>query len=261
MMKGPRGRCLMTTGFLWLMAAGVAAPDLAADPPTPPAASDKPRAAGPEQIWEGALSVGAGLRLRVVVHVRKAADGTLSATLDSPDQGARGLKIDTITLDKEKLSFEMKALFARYEGKLNGDGTEAAGNWSQAGNGLPLTLKKTAKATEVRRPQTPKAPFPYKVIDVTYANKAGGINLAGTLTEPQGTGPFPAVILISGSARRIVTRRSSSTSRSWSWPTCWRVGESPCSAWTTAAWAARAAIPWPRPATTSPATCSPASLT
>ena len=60
-------------------------------------------------------------------------------------------------------------------------------------------MKKTDKVTELRRPQTPKAPFPYKVVEVSYQNKAGGVTLAGTLTEPEGHGPFPAVILISGS--------------------------------------------------------------
>ena len=93
----------------------------------------------------------------------------------------------------------MKALLGRYEGKLNAEGTEAAGTWTQAGNSLPLTLKKTDKVTEVRRPQTPRAPFPYKVVEVSYPNKTGGVTLAGTLTEPDGTGPFPALILISGS--------------------------------------------------------------
>jgi len=76
---------------------------------------------------------------------------------------------------------------------------EAAGTWTQAGNSLPLTLKKTDKATELRRPQTPKAPFPYKMVEVSYQNKTGGVTLAGTLTEPEGQRPFPALILISGS--------------------------------------------------------------
>ena len=156
-------------------------------------------AAAAEQAWEGKLSIGAGLSLRIVVHVGKTAEGKLTAKMDSPDQGAKGLKVDTITLDKTTLSFEMKALMGRYEGKLNADGTEAAGTWTQAGNSLPLTLKKTDKATELRRPQTPKAPFPYKAVEVSYPNKTGGVTLAGTLTEPEGPGPFPALILISGS--------------------------------------------------------------
>ncbi len=152
-----------------------------------------------EQVWEGKLSIGAGLSLRIVVHVGKTAEGKLTAKMDSPDQGARGLKVDTISLDKTALSYEMKALLGKYEGKLNAEGTEAAGTWTQAGNSLPLTLKKAAKASELRRPQTPKSPFPYKVVEVSYPNKPGGVTLAGTLTEPDGPGPFPAFILISGS--------------------------------------------------------------
>ena len=119
--------------------------------------------------------------------------------MDSPDQGAKGLKVDAVTLDKSTLVFELKALMGKYEGKLNAEGTEAAGTWSQAGVKLPLNLKKTDKVAELRRPQTPKPPFPYKVIDVTYPNTPGGVTLAGTLTVPEGPGPFPAVILISGS--------------------------------------------------------------
>jgi pimeloyl-ACP methyl ester carboxylesterase len=119
--------------------------------------------------------------------------------MDSPDQGAKGLKIDSITLDKATLAFQMKSISGKYEGKLSALGTEAAGTWSQAGMSLPLILKKTAKPTELKRPQTPRPPFPYKLIEVTYPNKAGAVTLAGTLTEPEGPGPFPAVILISGS--------------------------------------------------------------
>jgi uncharacterized protein len=52
----------------------------------------------------------------------------------------------------------------------------------------------------VVRPQEPKPPFPYPAEDVSYPNpKAAGVTLAGTLTLPEGKGPFAAAILISGS--------------------------------------------------------------
>jgi pimeloyl-ACP methyl ester carboxylesterase len=158
-----------------------------------------PKIVGPEQIWEGKIELQAGLALRVVLHVGKDAAGKLLATFDSPDQGAKRLKVDTVALDKEKLTFEMKRILGRFEGTLNKGATEAKGTWTQSGFKLPLTLKRTAKVTELRRPQTPKPPFPYAAVDVTYPNKAGGITLAATLTVPQGKGPFPAVLLISGS--------------------------------------------------------------
>jgi len=44
-------------------------------------------------------------------------------------------------------------------------------------------------------------PYPYRDEDVTYENKSVGIKLAGTLTIPPGTGPFPAVVLVAGSGR------------------------------------------------------------
>ena len=74
-------------------------------------------AAAPEQVWEGKLGVGAGLSLRIVVHVGKTAEGKLTAKMDSPDQGAKGLKVDTITLDKTTLSFEMKATAGQVRGQ------------------------------------------------------------------------------------------------------------------------------------------------
>jgi uncharacterized protein len=46
--------------------------------------------------------------------------------------------------------------------------------------------------------QEPKPPFPYRVDDVMVESK-GGVHLAGSLTTPSGTGPFPAVVLICGS--------------------------------------------------------------
>ena len=44
---------------------------------------------------------------------------------------------------------------------------------------LPLTLKKTDKVTVLRRPQTPKPPFPYKVEELTVSERAGGDHAGG----------------------------------------------------------------------------------
>lgn len=55
------------------------------------------------------------------------------------------------------------------------------------------------QATAPPRPQDPLPPFPYRVEDVRYPNERAAITLAGTLTLPEGPGPFPAVVLISGS--------------------------------------------------------------
>ena len=68
----------------------------------------------PEGDWEGTLDAGA-TKLRLVLHLTKK-DGRLSATLDSPDQGATGLAVDTIDVTKNSIRFTMKSLGAAYEG-------------------------------------------------------------------------------------------------------------------------------------------------
>jgi pimeloyl-ACP methyl ester carboxylesterase len=69
----------------------------------------------------------------------------------------------------------------------------------QAGNSLPLNIAKLKSVFAINRPQEPKPPFPYTAEDVTFRNDKFNIELAGTLTTPAGKGPFPAVILITGS--------------------------------------------------------------
>ncbi|MFO0748563.1 MAG: alpha/beta fold hydrolase [Myxococcota bacterium] len=53
----------------------------------------------------------------------------------------------------------------------------------------------------VARPQTPAPPYPYDQREVVIDAPEGG-KLAGTLTLPKGAGPFPAVLLISGSGQQ-----------------------------------------------------------
>jgi uncharacterized protein len=152
-----------------------------------------------EGFWEGKLKVTAGIELRLVLKVEKGKDGPLKAKLASPDQGANDIPISSIDLKGEVLTFESKIIGAKYEGKKTKEGTGFEGQFTQGRLKVPLTLKKTDKLSVAPRPQTPKPPFPYRSEDVTYENKAGGVTLAGTLTLPAGQGPFPAVLLITGS--------------------------------------------------------------
>jgi RNA polymerase sigma factor (sigma-70 family) len=151
-----------------------------------------------EGAWEGTLDFG-GAKLRLVLKVSKGADGSLTAKADSPDQGATDLPVDAISLKDGAVRFEMIRLMASYEGTLNREASEIAGEFKQGGTSLPLTLKRTAKPTALNRPQEPKRPYPYDEEEVGYENKRDGVKLAGTLTLPRGKGPFPAALLITGS--------------------------------------------------------------
>jgi uncharacterized protein len=150
-------------------------------------------------IWEGKLEVNGGITLRLALTVEKGKDGARKATLASPDQGANDIPVSSIGLKDNVLTFESKVIGAKFTGRKNEKGTSFEGEFDQLGAKMPLKLTKTDKVSSLVRPQTPKPPYPYRAEDVSYENKGGGINLAGTLTIPSGSGPFPAVILITGS--------------------------------------------------------------
>ena len=94
----------------------------------------------PEGDWRGTLDAGAA-KLDLVLHIVKK-DGTLTATLDSPDQGATGLAVDSIAVSGKSLKFEMKSLGADYEGMFSSDGSQIEGEFRQQGQRLPLTFKR-----------------------------------------------------------------------------------------------------------------------
>lgn len=148
--------------------------------------------------WQGTLEA-AGSKLRVVFHVTVSDSGTLAGTLDSPDQGAFGIPVSGVTVTGDSLEIVIPAISGSYEGRLSADNSTVEGKWKQAGAVFDLKLNRSAEKITMNRPQEPKPPFPYRSEDVTFQNSAQGIKLAGTLTMPDGVGPFPAAILITGS--------------------------------------------------------------
>lgn len=153
--------------------------------------------------WEGALRIGEA-SLPLVVRVAENPSG-LVAVMDSPAQGARDMPITGLTEAGGTVRFVIPSVGGRFEGARSADGSTWTGSWSQGGTGLPLILTRVATTAEVaapvapERPQTPVPPFPYGAEEVTFRNDGAGITLAGTLTTPEGSGPFPAVILLTGS--------------------------------------------------------------
>jgi pimeloyl-ACP methyl ester carboxylesterase len=157
----------------------------------------RPVVAGLDGAWSGVITNPAGAKLRVVLHIRTGAGGTI-VLMDSPDQLAYGIPVTDLTRDGQKVAFGLKIAQASYAGVLSADGRSIAGTWTQ-GASAPLTFTRQAEASaQLVRPQTPKPPFPYRAEEVSVPS-APGVRLAGTLTLPQGKGPFPAVVMITGS--------------------------------------------------------------
>ncbi|MCZ8215835.1 MAG: alpha/beta hydrolase, partial [Cyclobacteriaceae bacterium] len=147
--------------------------------------------------WNGLLKV-QGTQLRVVFNIKQTENG-LSATLDSPDQGAKGIPTTASSFENGVLKIAIANLTVEYEGTLGSDNI-IVGTFKQAGQTFPMNLsKEKVEKEKIVRPQEPAKPYPYYSEDVTFENKSAGISLAGTLTLPKKEGIFPVVILISGS--------------------------------------------------------------
>ncbi len=149
--------------------------------------------------WFGKLDIH-GQQLRVVFHITAAGD-SLTATLDSPDQGAAGLHVSSVSFDNSILRIAYDAISMTYTGELKAG--VIRGTFTQAGYDFPLDLQREAIEKPVlNRPQEPKEPFPYRIEEVQFTNTDAGIRLAGTLTLPKKKGTFPAVVMITGSGQQ-----------------------------------------------------------
>lgn len=147
--------------------------------------------------WNGILKV-QGTQLRIVFNISKTDTG-LSSTMDSPDQGAKGIPVSSTSFENSTLKLAVLSARIEYEGILGSDNI-IVGNFKQNGMSFPLNLsKEIAEKEKLIRPQEPIKPYPYYEEEVTFENKQAGITLAGTLTLPKKDGVFPVVILITGS--------------------------------------------------------------
>lgn len=166
------------------------------------AEDDLPQPVTPPEVllgnWLGPIELPTGGTLRVALRVEEA-EGRRRAFFDSIDQDARGIPVTAVSVEGEAVRFEVKSIGGTFEGTFEADRTRIKGTWTQSILSLPLTLEKVEELAALNRPQHPEPPFPYRVEEVTFANEAAGISLAGTLTIPEGEGPFPVSVLVSGS--------------------------------------------------------------
>lgn len=180
-----------------ILAAGVCLPLTAGLAPVPAAAQATPADSARRFVgdWQGPLRVG-GLALRLGFTFSADSAGGLTGVLTSIDQGGVKLPV-AITVRGDSIRAESAPARAVFAGHLvAADSIDGA--WSQSGQSFPLGLRRVTQVTVARRPQEPKPPFPYRQEEVSFGS-AAGVRLAGTLTLPAGAGPFPAVVLVSGS--------------------------------------------------------------
>ena len=152
-----------------------------------------------EGYWKGEIDLGAQ-KLETAFDI-KAFENGYSATFDVPAQGVYDISVDETSFQDGHLELKMNALNATYSGVLKESTVE--GEFTQHGMTFPLNLFKAEKKEQKKtRPQDPLPPFNYQIEEVTFVNEKEGNTLAGTLTIPEGDGPFPAMVLVSGSGQQ-----------------------------------------------------------
>jgi len=102
--------------------------------------------------WLGTLDTGTA-RLRLLFKITQDYSGVLTAKLDSLDQGARDIPVNTITLKDSTVRLEVKAVQGAYEGTVDEAGKKITGAWQQSGRSLPLTLERREGAIETAAPE------------------------------------------------------------------------------------------------------------
>jgi uncharacterized protein len=154
--------------------------------------------ASSEGTWQGALETN-GMRFRLQLHVSHDTQGNLVAALDSIDQGINGFPATNVSQKDSAVHFDLPAVGGSYEGTLKAAKNAISGTWTQGENSTALTFQRSDQILELRRPQTPAKPHPYREVELSFPNSKAAVSLAGTLTMPRGPGPFPAAILLAGS--------------------------------------------------------------
>lgn len=124
--------------------------------------------------WQGKLQVDPKTAMTIQFTFAKKPDGSYSAVLNSPDNGAlKNMAADTVVWKGGALSVQVAALSGGFDGTLKG-GT-LTGQWKQPGGALPLVL----------------SPYQKPVMAKAAADTLTG-TWSGPLTTPGGTLTFVA---------------------------------------------------------------------
>ena len=144
--------------------------------------------------WLGAMKVSDGSTLRIGAELFTRADGTYWASVSSPDQNVYDIPVKAIKESGETLELDLAFALLR----LTWTADRFSSEWIQGPDPLALTMQKVTEFPRKLRPQTPKAPFPYKDVPLAIAS-TDGVTLGATLSIPNGKVNPNVVVLVHGS--------------------------------------------------------------
>ncbi len=158
-----------------------------------------------DQRWSGEVTLPGDQTLAFTAHLRAEPGEAARGTIDIPVQGVQAMELRDVKVTGDVVAFTLatpgpEAGWAHFEARREGDGL-AKGTLKQGPATLPLTMRTLAdgELPADAPPQTPRPPYPYEAREVTVQNPNDQVTLAGTLTMPEGDGPHPAVVLLTGS--------------------------------------------------------------
>jgi uncharacterized protein len=152
--------------------------------------------------WLGVARFSDGSELRIGLEIMRKADGSAGANVSMPDQGIAYMAVSAIDLEKDRLTIRLDGPGLTIDGTVSDDGATISGTGTQRGRSDPIVLRRASSVPPIgrQRPQTPRPPFPYDVVEVAFQNSVDDVWLSGTLTKPTGErGKLRAAIFVGGS--------------------------------------------------------------
>jgi serine-type D-Ala-D-Ala carboxypeptidase/endopeptidase len=95
--------------------------------------------------WRGVLLVGTD-EIHLTLHISAGDNGIWKATMDSAEQGARGVPVTAITFENSTLNFTIDSIHCTYTGSVKPDASAIEGTWNQ-GQPMPLNFTRPPKST------------------------------------------------------------------------------------------------------------------
>lgn len=150
--------------------------------------------------WYGTINI-SSVKLNIIYHIQKNGIG-FSATMDIPEQGAKGLPMDKVEFSDNIITIEVAQFSMKFKGTFLPDSNKINGTIDQGARSIPLILSpnkiEIVPQKTVARSQDPKD-FPYQQEEIKFINTKAGNTLAGTLTMPYDGKASKIVVLITGS--------------------------------------------------------------
>lgn len=148
--------------------------------------------------WQGTMQTKIG-PLEVYFTIEKKDEGAYHAKVTLPAQKVREMPMQEVHYTPPDLVLDMSSFGIAFEGRMAEDSETISGRFKAGEDTMELVLRRSSGVPEMGRPQEPRKPYLYEEAEVRFFNREASIHLSGTLTLPSGPGPFPGVVLVSGS--------------------------------------------------------------